>query len=132
MSLTTKGHFKIGSTEYVAKSIKVDYESLASEESGRTDDGVMHIDMIKKKLRKVEIEMPPIKEADLATKSPLSLVQGQIYNMTFYDPLSHSEITVSMYTGNSKSDCYSGVLYNGLWQGIAFNAIDMGSGSESD
>jgi len=57
--LPTKGHFKIGSTTFIAKSIKPSFESLASEDSGRTDDGKMHISWIKPKLRKWEIEMPP-------------------------------------------------------------------------
>jgi len=43
MSLTTKGHFKIDGTEFVAKSITPSFDSLASADSGRTDDGVMQI-----------------------------------------------------------------------------------------
>ena len=74
MALTSKGHFKVNGTEYLAKSIKVDLESLASEDSGRTDDGVMHINWVLKKIRKVFIEMPPSITADIAPL--LSAVQG--------------------------------------------------------
>lgn len=43
MALTDKGRFKIGNTEFKAKAIRLSFDSLASEDSGRTDDGVMHI-----------------------------------------------------------------------------------------
>ena len=35
--MISKGSFKISNKEFKAKKIKVDYESLASEDSGRTD-----------------------------------------------------------------------------------------------
>ena len=124
MALTTKGHFKVNGTEYLAKSIKVDLESLASEDSGRTDDGVMHINWVLKKIRKVFIEMPPSITADIAPL--LSAVQGQTYSLTYFDPLANAEKTITAYTSKGSSSLYSGVLYNGLWQGTQFNAIEVG------
>ena len=124
MALTSKGHFKVNGTEYLAKSIKVDLESLASEDSGRTDDGVMHINWVLKKIRKVFIEMPPSITADIAPL--LSAVQGQTYSLTYFDPLANAEKTITAYTSKGSSSLYSGVLYNGLWQGTSFNAIEVG------
>lgn len=124
MALTSKGHFKVNGTEYLAKSIKVDLESLASEDSGRTDDGVMHINWVLKKIRKVFIEMPPSTTADIAPL--LSAVQGQTYSLTYFDPLANAEKTITAYTSKGSSSLYSGVLYNGLWQGTQFNAIEVG------
>lgn len=124
MALTSKGHFKVNGTEYLAKSIKVDLESLASEDSGRTDDGVMHINWILKKIRKVFIEMPPSITTDIAPL--LSAVQGQTYSLTYFDPLDNAEKTITAYTSKGSSSLYSGVLYNGLWQGTQFNAIEVG------
>lgn len=124
MALTSKGHFKVNGTEYLAKSIKVDLESLASEDSGRTDDGVMHINWVLKKIRKVFIEMPPSITTDIAPL--LSAVQGQTYSLTYFDPLDNAEKTITAYTSKGSSSLYSGVLYNGLWQGTQFNAIEVG------
>ena len=124
MALTSKGHFKVNGTEYLAKSIKVDLESLASEDSGRTDDGVMHINWILKKIRKVQIELPP-STADVFAPL-LAAVQGQTYSLTYFDPLDNAEKTITAYTSKGSSSLYSGVLYNGLWQGIQFNAIQVG------
>ena len=124
MALTSKGHFKVNGTEYLAKSIKVDLESLASEDSGRTDDGVMHINWVLKKIRKVEIQVAPSTTADIAPL--LAAVQGQTYSLTYFDPLANAEKTITAYTSTSSSELYSGVLYNGLWQGTQFNAIELG------
>lgn len=124
MALTTRGHFKVNGKEYLAKSIKVNLESLASEDSGRTDDGVMRINWILKKIRKIEIEMPPSTTADIAPL--LSAVQGQTYSLTYFDPMANAEKTITVYTSNSNSELYSGILFNGLWQGTQFNAIEVG------
>ena len=124
MALTSKGHFNVNGTEYLAKSIKVDLESLASEDSGRTDDGVMHINWVLKKIRKVQIELPP-STADVFAPL-LAAVQGQTYSLTYFDPLANAEKTITAYTSKGSSSLYSGVLYNGLWQGTQFNAIEVG------
>lgn len=124
MALTDKGRFKIGNTEFKAKAIRLSFDSLASEDSGRTDDGVMHITWVKPKLRKWEIELPPCTSSQAS--AVLSLVQGQSYNITIWDISSNSEVTVHVYTSNASGDCYSGVLYNGLYQGVKFSAIELG------
>lgn len=124
MALTSKGHFKVNGKEYVAKSIKVNLESLASEDSGRTDDGVMRINWILKKIRKIEIQVAPSTTADIAPL--LAAVQGQTYSLTYFDPLANAEKTITAYTSTSSSELYSGILYNGLWQGTQFNAIEVG------
>ena len=123
MALTTKGHFKIDNTQFLAKNINPKYDSLATENSGRTDDGIMHITWVRPNLRKYEIEMPPCNASEAS--AILSRVQGKVYNLTVFDVKSNAEVTIQCYTSNSQADCYSGVLYNGLWQGLTFNAIEM-------
>ena len=124
MGLTTQGNFIINDDkEFVAKSLKVNYESLSGEDSGRTDDGVMRINWIFRKIRKVEIEMPPMTSQELSKL--LSRVQGQEYYLTYYDPLDNVERKAKVYTSNSKTDLYSGFIMNGLWQGVNFNAIEL-------
>lgn len=124
MALSNKGNFIIDNMEYKPKSIKLSFESLASEDSGRTEDGVMHISWIKQKLRKWEIEMPPCTSSQAS--SILSKVQGQTYYITIFDASTNSEVTVHVYTSTSSGECYSGVLMNGLYTGITFNAIELG------
>lgn len=124
MALSGKGYFKIGSTEFLAKSIKPSFDSLATEDSGRTDDGVMHISWVKPKLRKWQIEMPPCTSDECYRL--LNLVQGKQYLITIWDISTNSEQSVPVYTSNSEAECYSGILYNGLWQGLSFSAIEIG------
>lgn len=130
MALTDKGRFQVCSTqngtytEFQAKSLSVQYESLASDESGRTEDGAMHIYWVYHKLRKIEIELPPTANRSLLS-SLLTLVQGQEYYIKYWDPLTNAERTSHVYTSNSNTDMYSGVLYNGMWQGVKFNAIEL-------
>ena len=123
MALNSKGNFKIGSKEYSPKSLKVTYDSLATANSGRADDGTMVINWVRQNIRKIEIEMPPMKMAALSTL--LTAVSGKKYNLTFHDPRSNAEVTIQVYTSNSQGECYSGVLLNGLYQGVQFSAIEV-------
>lgn len=126
-----QGKFQIGnSVPFTAKSMKQTFESLASEDSGRTDDGVMQITWVLQRIRKIEITMPPMTTTEVS--SLLALVQGQEYEMTYYDILDNEERTKRFYTSNSEGDCYSGVIYNGLWQGVTFNAIELGGEKKVD
>lgn len=124
MALTDKGCFIINGTQFRAKSIAPSFDSLATEDSGRTEDGVMHIWWIKNKLRKWEIELPPCTAAE--AYAVINRVQGQLYYLTVWDISSNREVTVHVYTSNSSGDTYSGVLYNGLYQGVKFSAIEIG------
>lgn len=123
MALSSKGCFKIGSTEYKPKSLKVTYDSLAKANSGRSDDGIMHITWVRQNIRKIEIEMPPMTMSALSTL--LTAVSGQTYTITIHDPKSNTETQVSVYTSNTEGECYSGVLHNGLYQGVQFSAIEV-------
>ena len=123
MALSSKGCFKIGSTEYKPKSLKVTYDSLATANSGRSDDGTMHITWVRENIRKIEIEMPPMTMSALSAL--LTAVSGQTYTITIHDPKSNAETQVSVYTSNTEGECYSGVLHGGLYQGVQFSAIEV-------
>lgn len=123
-TLSTGGTFKIDGIEFKAKSIKVGYESLAGEDSGRTADGVMRINWVLNVIHKVEITLPPSTGEEVSEL--LKLVQGREYTLTVYSPYADGIVDIQCYTSNSSTDCYSGILYGGLWQGASFNAIELG------
>lgn len=115
--------FKINGKAMISpQECKVEYDSLADENSGRTMDGVMHINWIWRNIRKVNIKMPPLTTAELGQL--LSQVQGQEYSLTYLDPI-RGKHTIRAYTSKSSADVHSGVLYNGLWVGASFNAIEL-------
>lgn len=100
---------------------KVEIESLVGESSGRTDDGIMHIDWIRPEIRKVYVKYSAMTKAEMAFM--LSLVQGKEYTLTYEDPILGVN-TINCYTSNSSADLYSAVLYNGLWRNVTFNCIE--------
>lgn len=118
-----KGNFKVDSVEYSPKSMNFTYDSLAKANSGRSDDGTMVINWARQNITKIEIVMPPMKPA--ALKTLLADISGKKYNMTFHDPLTNTVVEKEMYTSNTKGECYNGVLYNGLYQGVSFSAIEV-------
>ena len=122
-----KGYFKInGNTYYYPQSMQVVYDSLASEDSGRTDDGVMHIQYVKNRLVKLEIKMPP---CDSNTCSSLmNSIQGSTgISVSYWDPIEAREVTKTMYCSTASTDWYSGVVTtNGIIRGWQFSLIDTG------
>lgn len=103
--------------------LQIDYDSLATEDSGRSVDGEMHITWILSRARKVEIQLPPC--SALFASKILDRVMGRKYYITYWDLITNSEKTIHVYTSNGKGSLYSGVVRNGLYQGIAFNGIEL-------
>ena len=82
MNLQHKGEVIINdSFRFSPKSLSFDYDSLASENSGRTLDGVMHIYWVFNKIRKLEITLAPTTADKIA--EIFSRVQGQEYDITY-------------------------------------------------
>ncbi len=100
---------------------QVDLDSLVGEGSGRTDDGIMHIEWIRPEIRKVYIKYSALTDAEIA--DILSKVQGKEYTLTYKDPILGIH-TIDCYTSNSSALLYSAVLYNGLWRNVTFNCIE--------
>lgn len=111
-----------GQAIYSPQTCQVTYESLADENSGRTDDGVMHINWIWRKIRKVTMTFPPLTSTEIAEL--VNRIQGQEYELTYPDPADGTQ-TIHCYTSNSSADLKYGVLYGGLWVGFSFSAIEM-------
>lgn len=114
----------INGNEYKAQAINISYDSLMSQDSGKTDDGVSHIAYILSKIRVVNITLPPT-TGDVIS-SVLQQVQGKTYTLTYFDVLENAEKTIECYTGTSAAEFYNGVILNGLWRGVAFTATELG------
>ena len=108
---------------FPAKSLKESDESLASEDSGRTLDGVMHIYWVQRDLKKIEIVLPP-STSDMINRVK-QIVQGKEYYIRFKS-FEGGYITRYVYTSNLHTNMYSGLLFNGLWQDFEFHAIELG------
>jgi len=100
-----------------------DLDSLATSDSGRDDSGMMHIDFILTRARKLNIVLPPM--TGQAVNKILDMVQGRIYWITYRDPITNASKRSLAYTSKSKATLYSGVIRGGIWQDCSFNAIEM-------
>lgn len=119
----TKGKIKINNIEYDVKSCKVEIAGLEADDSGRTDDGVYHYNYIYNRGRKITIQLVPTTQETVAAL--LNAVAGKTYNLTYYDPIA-GEKTIQAHTKSTSGSLYSGVLLNGLWSGVSFNAEQIG------
>ena len=124
MNLTYKGNIIINNEyQFAPRELKINYESLASDNSGRTLDGVMRIYWVFNKIRKLEITLAPTTPQMI--QEIFSRVQGQEYDITYFDLIENDKKTIHCYTSNSHADCYSGRVKNGLYEGATFNAIEI-------
>ena len=119
----TKGKIKINNIEYDVKSCKVEIAGLEADDSGRTDDGVYHYNYIYNRGRKITIQLVPTTQETVAAL--LNAVAGKTYNLTYYDPIA-GEKTIQAHTKSTSGSLYSGVLLNGLWSGVSFQAEQIG------
>ena len=112
--------------QFTAKTVSVEVESLATEESGRLANGLMNLGWILDRTRKVNVELKPDTPENLY--AILNAVQGRVYYLTFWDPWTNAEMTRKMYTSNSDVEWYNGTLFSGkgLLQQARFSAIEMG------
>ncbi len=103
--------------------MQIDYDSLATEDSGRSVSGYLDITWIISRARKVELQLPPC-SSTFASKI-LKRVMGKHYYLTYWDLIDDAERTIYVYTSNGRGGMYSGVVRNGIYQGISFNAIEI-------
>lgn len=146
MALTDKGNFIVGTTvsgttitdgvEYIPMSMKIDYEATRTTDSAMADDGGYHINYLIHSRTKLDITMPPYKYGSSAAasgvrdnsfdmKNLINTVQGQKYYITYFDTRTNAEKTINVFTDSTSSSCYSGVIYNGTWQGLSFTATEI-------
>lgn len=127
MALTNKGKIKINETEYDVVSCKVKISGLEAKDAGRTDDGIYHYNYTLSKVRTITVQLPPCSQETVG--AILKAVQGKTYTLTYFDMID-GEKTIQAHTKASSGSLYSGVLLNGLWNGVSFIAEEVGGESE--
>jgi hypothetical protein len=101
--------------------IKVEHSNLTGSSSGRTEDGVMHIDWIRRDIRKVYLQWKVLtaREMDYI----LGLMQGKEFTLTFKD---RGQIqTMQAYSSESTYIYYSAALGEDIYTDVSINAIEM-------
>lgn len=101
--------------------IQVNHTNLAGSSSGRTEDGIMHIDWIRRDIRKVSLRWSVLTASEL--DYVLGLMQGKEFTLTFKDR--GIVQTMNAYSAESSYTYYSAALGEDLYTDVSINAIEM-------
>ena len=121
--LDTAGEWKVNSSPLYIPSagIKVEHTNLAGSSSGRTEDGVMHIDWVRRDIRKVHLQWKVLTASEL--DYILDLMQGKEFTLTFKD---RGRVqTMSAYSSESSYTYYSAALGQDIYTDVSINAIEL-------
>ena len=121
--LDTKNEWMVnGNHLYIPSAgIQVEHTNLAGSSSGRTEDGVMHIDWIRRDIRKVHLKWSVLTASEL--DYILGLMQGKEFVLTFKDR--GVVQTMNAYSSESTYTYYSAAFDNDLYTDVSINAIEM-------
>jgi hypothetical protein len=121
--LDAAGEWKVNSSPLYIPSagIKVEHSNLAGSSSGRTEDGVMHIDWVRRDIRKVYLQWKVLTASEL--DYILGLMQGKEFTLTFKDR--GMVQTMSAYSSESSYTYYSAALGEDIYTDVSINAIEM-------
>ena len=101
--------------------IKVEHTNLAGSSSGRTEDGIMHIEWIRRDIRKVNLQWKVMTASEL--RYILGLMQGKEFVLTFKD---QGQVqTMNAYSSESSYTYYSAALGEDIYTDVSINAIEM-------
>lgn len=121
--LDTAGEWKVNSSPLYIPSagIRVEHTNLAGSSSGRTEDGLMHIDWVRRDIRKVNLQWKVLTASEL--DYILGLMQGKEFTLTFKD---RGRVqTMSAYSSESSYTYYSAALGEDIYTDVSINAIEM-------
>ena len=121
--LDTAGEWMVNGTHLYIPSagIKVEHTNLAGSSSGRTEDGVMHIDWIRRDIRKVNLQWKVLTASEL--DYVFGLMQGKEFTLTFKD---RGRVhTMNAYSAESSYVYYSAALGEDIYTDVSINAIEL-------
>ena len=121
--LDTTGSWKVNDSPLYVPSagIQVSHTNLAGSSSGRTEDGIMHIDWIRRDIRKVHLQWKVLTGTEL--EYVLGLMQGKEFTLTFKD---RGRVqTMNAYSSESSYTYYSAALGEDIYTDVSINAIVM-------
>ena len=121
--LDTIGEWKVNNNHLFIPSngIQVEHTNLAGSSSGRTEDGIMHIDWIRRDIRKVCLRWKVLTATEL--DYVLGLMQGKEFVLTFKDR--GVVQTMNAYSSESSYTYYSAALGTDIYTDVSINAIEM-------
>lgn len=119
---TLSSKWKVGDSQIYEPSagIKVSHENIAGSSSGRTEDGIIHIDWVRRDVRKVELGWKAMTESEL--NYIIGLMQGKEYTFTFPDR--GQVVTMEAYSSNCSYTVYSYAYGETIYTDVSINVIE--------
>lgn len=107
------------------QSVSIEHTNVASEDSGRAENGVMKITWVRRDVRKVKMKWNSLTGNEV--EEIRNLMQGKEYTFTYYDA---GIKTMSAYTGDNDYSIYSynPKLYGndgGLYTDFSIDAVEL-------
>lgn len=124
-TLDTDGDWMVGSSHIYIPSTpcKVEHSNVVGSDSGRDENGLMHIDWIRRDVRKVFITYNAITDSEL--EYIMNLMQGKEFTFTYLER--GVPVTINAYVGESsyKFYSYSDIYSEGVYVEFSMNVIEL-------
>ena len=116
-------YFSINNTDFshLVSGMKVGYETLVSENSGRNAAGNTVIDVIN---RKVKIYLTLRHTTNDEMKSFMAAIQDFVVNVSFLDPATKGFMTITAYTGTPEPEYYT-ISDKTIFKPLSLNFIEL-------
>lgn len=117
-------YFKIGNTDYSSyvKSMKVGYETILSEDSGRNANGDNVVDIVNRKY-KLYITFIPMPAT--AMKNLMQSISDFVVSVSFLNPRTETITTINAYTGTPNPEYYFILDDRTLMKDLTLDFIEM-------
>ena len=101
---------------------KVEHSNVAGASTGRSEDGIMRIDWVRRDVRKVYLHYNVMSASELSTM--LSLLQGKEFTFKFLDM--GSVQTINAYCAECSYEFYtnSGLYTEAIYTNVEFHVIE--------
>ena len=121
--IDTKGWWAVNGTPIYVPSTgtKVEHSNVTGSSTGRDESGVMHIDWVRRDVRKVYLAYKAMTDSEL--NFMLNLVQGKEFTFKFRDR--GSTQTMSAYCGESACSFYSYAIGDEIYTDVTMNIIEI-------
>lgn len=122
-TLDTEGKWMVNNSHiYVpASPCKVEHSNVTAASTGRDETGVMHIDWLRRDVRKVFLKYGALSASELAYM--INLMQGQEFTFTFFDQ--GTTKTFNGYVGESTYELYSYADGEPIYTDVEIHVIEM-------
>lgn len=116
-------YFKINDTDFshLVSGLKVGYETLVSDNSGRNANGDTVIDIINRKI-KLYITFRHTTNEEMAAL--LGAISDYVVNVSFLNPLTNALSTITAYTGTPEPEYYT-ISDKTIYKPMSLNFIEL-------